>query len=76
MTELCTKSFLNCDDVCKIFDCCKAKAYEIINDCNHELEKKKFKTYSGKVLATYLFETYGMNDYLQIHKRIYEVKNV
>lgn len=57
-----SKTFLDVNDVVKIFNCCKSKAYKIINDINEELSKKGKSYYSGKVLAVALYKKYGIGE--------------
>ena len=46
--------FYNVDDVMKMFECGKAKAYEIIRKLNLELEAKGKITVRGKIHKKYL----------------------
>lgn len=54
------KNFLNADDVSRIFGCCKTKSYEIMREINFDLKKQGLKVYNGKVLATALYNAYGL----------------
>lgn len=40
------------------FDCCRAKAYNIIRDLNKELEAKGYLTYPGRVSRKYFNERF------------------
>ena len=57
-----SKTFLDVKDVEKIFNCCKSKAYKIINSINQELSKNGKSYYNGKVLATALYKKYGIGE--------------
>ncbi|EGT4600662.1 hypothetical protein DFW26_14540 [Clostridioides difficile] len=50
--------FYRAKDIAKILDVCEATAYKIIGELNKELEKKGFKTFSGRVSVTYFKERY------------------
>lgn len=56
------KIFLDVNDVQGIFNCCRSKAYHIINSLNSELLKKGMAIYNGKVLASALYKKYGIGE--------------
>ena len=48
--------FYNAKDIAAIVSCSRATAYRTIDRLNHELEKKGFFTFSGKVSKKYFHE--------------------
>jgi hypothetical protein len=40
------------------FDCCRAKAYNIIKELNEELKEKGYLTYPGRVSRKYFNERF------------------
>lgn len=52
-------SFLYVADIMELFGCSKAKAYQVIADLNHELERKGFLYVRGRVSRKYFEERYG-----------------
>jgi len=61
------KTFLDADDICSIFNCCKTKSYQIINDINRQLMKKGYMTFKGRVLADEVYRSFNMSNYLDKH---------
>lgn len=49
-------SFYRCDEVMKILNVKKSKAYEVINELNKELESKGYSTIQGRVSKKYFNE--------------------
>ena len=43
----------------KLFSCSKSRAYKVISELNHELERKGFLYVRGRVSRKYFEERYG-----------------
>ncbi|MGL5583520.1 MAG: transcriptional regulator [Cetobacterium sp.] len=54
------KVLLNVEDVQKICDVGRFKAYEIIRDLNKEMKKKGYVVIRGKINSTYFSERLGI----------------
>lgn len=52
---------LNVDEVMKILQCSKDRAYKTIRELNKELEEKGYRTKQGSIINTYLFTRYGLD---------------
>lgn len=52
-------SFLYVADIMKLFSCSKSRAYKVISELNHELERKGFLYVRGRVSRKYFEERYG-----------------
>ena len=52
-------SFLYVADIMELFSCSKSRAYKVISELNHELEKKGFLYVRGRVSRKYFEERYG-----------------
>lgn len=65
---LASKNYLSAADLCKILDCGRCKAYDIIKTLNDIQIKAGITTYSGKVRASFFYEKYGLEDLLQSHQ--------
>ena len=52
------KTWVGWEEVAKIFDCSRAKAYRIIKKLNDELKDRGFLTYNGRVSRRYFNERY------------------
>lgn len=49
-------AFYTVDEVAKLMRVSKSKAYEVIQELNHELKSKGYVTISGRISAAYLKE--------------------
>lgn len=52
-------TFLYVADVMELLRCSKSRAYKVIADLNHELEKKGFLYIHGRISRRYFEERYG-----------------
>lgn len=52
-------SFLYVADIMRLFGCSRAKAYQVISELNHELERKGVLYVRGRVSRRYFEERYG-----------------
>lgn len=52
-------SFLYVADIMELFGCSKSRAYKVISELNHELERKGFLYVRGRVSRKYFEERYG-----------------
>ena len=50
--------FIKAKEIMEILDVGKTTAYCIINELNNSLQKKGYRTLSGKTSRKYFFETY------------------
>lgn len=46
-------------DIMELFGCSKSRAYKVISELNHELERKGFLYVRGRVSRKYFEERYG-----------------
>lgn len=53
------QGFLYVADIMELFGCSRAKAYQVISELNHELERKGFLYVRGRVSRKYFEERYG-----------------
>lgn len=62
MATLKTQSrLLKVDEVMKILQCSKDKAYKTIRELNAELNELGYRTKQGSIIDTYLYKRYGLD---------------
>ncbi|MGG5307539.1 transcriptional regulator [Enterococcus pernyi] len=54
--------FLTADDISKLLDCSKTKAYGIIKELNGELEQKGLLTSKGRVNEQFFAKKFGFEN--------------
>lgn len=53
--------YIGCQEIRGLLQISEAKAYEIIRQCNYELEQKGISTLKGKTFRLYFYKKYGLN---------------
>lgn len=59
MKKTSESTFLYVTDVMELLRCSKSRAYRVIADLNHELEKKGFLFIRGRISRKYFEERFG-----------------
>lgn len=59
--QVTTRRVYRAEDIAKLMDCSKSKAYKLMSQVNERLKAKGFLTVSGRVPADFADEQLGLN---------------